>query len=223
MIYSKNLSNLFKTFTKCFIEQITKNVPKEELPYVLTHTGLKFRHARPEPEDIDIVDIAHALSRICRYTGHVNCKHYSVAEHSVRVSFRVPKEDALEALLHDASEAYCNDISRPFKRMPGMEAYQYYENLTSEAINKKFNLRPEPESVQTADRRMLGTEQRDLMPGSIIDFEPYSEIIIPWNQWDSEYKFLSRFYQLQELRKVSNVRDVSIRKDNLRSEVCTRS
>ena len=40
----------------------------------------------PHPEDVDVEEIAHVLSRICRYGGHVPGKFpYSVAQHSIYV------------------------------------------------------------------------------------------------------------------------------------------
>jgi hypothetical protein len=87
-------------------------------PYILTATGKKFWFDDPQPEQVCIEDIAWALSNLCRYTGH--CRwFYSIAQHSVGASFIVPARFALEALLHDAAEAYITDLNAPLKYMPG--------------------------------------------------------------------------------------------------------
>ena len=97
-------------------------VPRASNNFIRTFTGRKFWPLSPRPEEIDIQDIAHALSLSCRWTGHTYC-HYSVAEHSLRVSLLAQqlilaenssrnnvvitsaREIALWGLLHDASEA----------------------------------------------------------------------------------------------------------------------
>jgi hypothetical protein len=83
--------------------------------WMQTFTGRAFYPLDPRPEDIDPVDIAHALSLICRYGGH-SSRFYSVAEHCVLMSHAVAPEHALWALLHDATEAYLGDMIRPLKR-----------------------------------------------------------------------------------------------------------
>src|SRR5689334_14267678 len=86
--------------------------------WIRTYTGRKFYLFDSGPEDVEIEDIAHALSMQCRYNGHVQ-RFYSVAEHSCYVSAIVAAEMgnakydinvALWALLHDASEAYLGDV-----------------------------------------------------------------------------------------------------------------
>lgn len=69
---------------------------------------------------VDIGDIAWSLAHQCRYNGHVD-RFYSVANHCLVMSryFMQKKEykKALEALLHDASEAYMGDIVHPIKQL----------------------------------------------------------------------------------------------------------
>jgi hypothetical protein len=70
----------------------------------------------PDPEQLDIRDIARALAKRCRFGGHCRV-FYSVAQHSVIVSELVEQrggdvEDVFAALMHDASEAYLGDARR---------------------------------------------------------------------------------------------------------------
>ncbi len=132
--------------------------------WIQTFTGRKFYPLRPRAEDVDIEDIAQALSNICRFTGHTTC-FYSVAQHSVHVSANCPPEVALWGLLHDASEAYLADVARPVKRTPEFAHYKVIERRVMEAICERFELHSpiEPEEVKVADNRMLATEARDLM------------------------------------------------------------
>jgi hypothetical protein len=86
--------------------------------WILTYTGKRFSLADPHPEQVDINDIAHALSLVNRWGGHTRMP-YSVAAHSVMVADLVAKiapDLALAALLHDAPEAYLGDVCRPLKR-----------------------------------------------------------------------------------------------------------
>ena len=80
-----------------------------------TWSGRQIDFVDPSPDDVHIVDIATALSRECRYAGHAS-HFYSVAQHSVLCSRIVLPELAIEALLHDAAEAYIKDIPTPLKR-----------------------------------------------------------------------------------------------------------
>lgn len=128
---------------------------------IYTFTGRTIRPLDPNPDDIVIEDIAHALSQQCRFTGHTR-KFSSVAEHSVRVSWMVPRSLALEALLHDASEAYLADIARPVKKAPGFaETYLKYEAQLERAVATRFGL-PERErmhpEIKKADQYALEAE-----------------------------------------------------------------
>lgn len=83
--------------------------------YFITFTGKKFYFSDPLPEMICLADIAHALAHQCRFGGHAK-RFYSVAEHSVLVSYLVPPHLALKGLLHAAAKAYYGDIVRPLKQ-----------------------------------------------------------------------------------------------------------
>lgn len=127
-----------------------------------TFTGRAVVLLDPKPEDIDIMDIAHAISMQCRYNGHTS-RFYSVAEHCILVSQNVPEEDALWALLHDATEAYVGDMVRPLKR--SIPAFSAAEKLFMDAIVERFDLGQYtmPDSVRDADMAILFDERAELL------------------------------------------------------------
>lgn len=170
--------------------------------------SLKGRQTYPfdmRPEDVDIEEIAHSLSNLCRFQGHCRA-FYSVAQHSVLVSRNVPPEIALQGLLHDATEAYCGDMIRPIKRQ--MRDYVQPETRIQYAIWEHFDLPRwslDPR-VKVADNRALQTERRDLLaphrwawqedqiadPGSV----PFPERIEPWKPSVAKYAFLDEYVHL---------------------------
>lgn len=129
--------------------------------YIQTYTGAHFDLQDPKPEMINITDIARALSHINRFTGHT--KHpYSVAVHSLNASYIVPPEFALEALLHDAHEAYTGDVSSPLKSL--LSDYRALEHRVESVVRQRFgfpaHMSPE---VKEADMVMLATERKLLL------------------------------------------------------------
>lgn len=130
-------------------------------PYIETYTGQKFYFLNPDPKDVLIEDIAHALSNNCRYTGHCY-DFYSVAEHSLICSFLVEPANALAALLHDASEAYLTDVASPIK--PYLTNYKEMEDVIMKVIAAKFKFDwPLNDDVKDADAVQLKTEAKHLM------------------------------------------------------------
>ncbi len=138
-------------------------------PWIETFTGKRFTLFDIDPDNIDILDIAHALSMQCRFAGH--CKRfYSVAEHSVHVFRLLSRQghysDLLKAaLLHDASEAYLGDVTRPLKLQ--LAEYRDIEAQVQAAIYHKFQCRPTAEQkslIKDADNAILAAEARWLMP-----------------------------------------------------------
>jgi 5'-deoxynucleotidase YfbR-like HD superfamily hydrolase len=170
--------------------------------WIETFTGKHFDILEPQSDEIDIVDIAHSLSLQCRFTGHT--KHfYSVAQHSFYASQLVPPEDALWALLHDASEAYISDMSRPLKHYTDCgHHYKIVEDKIMAAICMKFRLPFRmPLSVRKADDSLLYAEKEQLMADAKWDTLWSSEDAakIKIDYWPPELaktRFLARYYTL---------------------------
>lgn len=141
-------------------------------PWIETHSGIKFEFLNPTPDMIVIEDIAHALAHQCRFNGHVS-KFYSVAEHSIECSGLVPDKYKLQALMHDASEAYITDIASPVKQY--LSNYKQLEKVVMDAIANKFGFEwPMSAETANADLVMLSEEAKNLMPGKGDN----------WNMWE---------------------------------------
>lgn len=172
------------------------------IPTILTASGRYFNILEPELTPVSIDDIAHALSHLCRFTGHVH-RFYSVAQHSVSVSHLVPPEHALAGLMHDAAEAFIGDVSSPLKAQ--LPEYKAIERRVEAAIFRQFGL---PEKldpcVKHADLVMLATEKRDMMPQCVNRGEwdvlngvqPSYERINPTGARTAYNRFLMRFMDL---------------------------
>lgn len=169
---------------------------------ILTSSGRYFNFNRPEESDFGIVDIAHALSNLCRFNGHVN-RFYSVAQHSVLVSRLVPADLALAGLLHDGHEAFLGDVSAPLKTL--LPDYRAIEERIEKVVRTRFFV-PEtmPPAVKRADMRALATERRDLMNVPDGDewpcldgLEPDEKIIWPETPAEAYAAFLNRYAELR--------------------------
>ena len=171
------------------------------MSYIQTLSGKKFNYLTATIDDIDVEDIATALSNICRFAGHLP-EFYSVAQHSVLVSQIVPPEFAFEALMHDAAEAYCQDIPTPLKAL--LPDYQRMETYVDGLIRFKFGISLEQAAVvKYADLTMLATERRDLEidDGSkweILEGIPCSDLVqvIPLRPGQAYGLFMNRFNEL---------------------------
>lgn len=129
--------------------------------WMQTASGIAYHHLDPRPEDINIGDIAHGLSNICRYNGQC-LRFYSVAEHSVLVSLVVPPKFAMQGLMHDATEAYVGDMVRPLKR--AMPKFVEVEDLAWRAISARFTLPYELDpTVKRADTDVCLAEKEVLL------------------------------------------------------------
>lgn len=166
--------------------------------WIQTFTGRQFWPTNPAAEDIAIEDIAHALSNLCRFTGHTRT-FYSVAQHSVMASYHC--EDSRWGLMHDAAEAYLCDFARPLKRE--LPRYCHYERRLLFQVSKRFELPwPMPDCVSLTDAVLLATERRDLMGRSSWPWNlcenvmPIKETIVAVPPDIAEAQFLERFREL---------------------------
>lgn len=163
-----------------------------------SNSGLIVDLLNPTADMISIVDIASALSKICRFGGHSN-DFYSVAQHSVIVANMAPAYLCKEALLHDAAEAYLGDVIKPLKIILG-DNYKQLEDRFMEAVIEKFSLsRERLAEVKAYDLEALTVEDEYFMGdcGSLwnatmsrINVNPHT-----WTHQQAFSKFMA-FYRL---------------------------
>lgn len=140
--------------------QTVNQPPNENL--FMTYSGAWVNPLHMHSRDVHISDIAHSLANTCRYGGHSQT-FYSVAQHSIYVSYLCDSEDVRHGLLHDAAEAYFGDIIRPIKRQ--LEGIEQLELSILNVIEEAFGLVPSAglrPSVKQADEIMLELELENL-------------------------------------------------------------
>lgn len=137
--------------------------------FIPTYTGKKLYYTDPEPEQVDVQDIAHGLALNPRYGGQTE-KFLSVAKHSVLVSRELKKQDCSEkiqlyGLFHDAAEAYMGDIPAPLKKE--LEDFREIEEKIMDAIWKALKVEKPREKdwkkIKDADRVLLSHEASELV------------------------------------------------------------
>lgn len=105
---------------------------------------------------------------LCRYGGHCR-KFYSVAEHSVYVSYCVSPASALWGLIHDAAEAFLVDVPRPVKKM--LPLYREIEYRLLLCVAERFGLPAEmPDEVKRVDNGILHVEREQLLAPSLMEW-----------------------------------------------------
>jgi len=162
--------------------------------YITTYSGEKIDPLNPREEQINIKDISHALSLLCRGSGHIE-HFYSVAQHCVNCAKEARARGysnriQLACLMHDGSEAYVSDITRPVKKH--LPRYLEIEDNFQATVYRKFlgeELTKEEEgTIQKIDDDVLVWEliaimKRDkpkVMPelksSPVFDFLEFSEV-----------------------------------------------
>lgn len=177
-------------------------------PTILLSSGRYFSFSSPTaltPEEV-----AHALSHLCRFTGHCR-QFYSVAQHAVLVSYLAPPEYAYEALHHDDVEAVVGDMASPLKAL--VPAYKEIEKRCERAILAGFGIDYGNlltwQNVKHADLVALRTEQRDLMPtkgevwSDLVGIQPAAMQIAPLPPAEAAAMYLQRHEELEHRRRAA--------------------
>lgn len=161
------------------------------------NTGGYFDFLNPHLTPPNIIDIARGLSNTCRYGGQ-STRFYSVAEHSVLMSYAVPREHAYAALMHDSAEAFICDMPKPLKEE--LPDYKIVEERVERAFSYIFDIPyPLPDIIKQVDLQMLVIEKEDLLK----NFDPWRWTVgierpkgIELQFWSPEHafaRFLNRY------------------------------
>jgi uncharacterized protein len=176
-------------------------VHDSHLGHFTTASGVDIDLLNPQVSDINIDDISHALSNICRFGGHC-FPFYSVAQHSCIVAALAPQELKLAALLHDAAEAYLGDVIKPLKLLIG-ERYTQFEALFELVIGLKFGVDySDLNAIKQYDKLALEIENEALRHNNyarLITVMEQSGLLK--NDWAwlpaiAEHEFLTAFQEL---------------------------
>jgi len=186
------------------------HAPPAPGPYLQTVSGRWLNPFDPDPDQLDIGDIARALANLCRFGGHSRV-FYSVAQHSVIVSELVEQrgggaEDAFAALMHDATEAYLGDMPHPLKHRSALgEAFRAAEGHLAHAIRDRFRIKPEVPEIKLVDRALLATERRTFSADSwhwpeLEGVEPLDLVLTAWSPDEAARAFERRYARLDAAR-----------------------
>lgn len=179
--------------------------PVQGADYIITYSKIKFNPLEPVKEDIKIEDIAHALSLTTRANGHFDY-FYSVAQHCINCSREAlgrgySQRVQLGCLLHDASESYISDLTRPVKRR--LEAYSVFEERLQNMIYSKFGLedldQEEMRQIEDVDDTLLHLEFKSIMGVTMFRSAPGGTMHHDFSQRDFvavEKEFISEFNRL---------------------------
>lgn len=166
--------------------------------------GNMFSFHSPDASTLEVEELAHVLSNVCRFAGHVRY-FYSVAQHAVNVSLIVDRAHAKTALLHDTAEGFTNDIVTPLKHM--VSTFREIEERIESAMAAHFGFQyPLPDEVKWADLAMLKLEKEHLKPSASswgvldgIDAEPVRHLVNlePMSPTEARDAFIARWKEVQ--------------------------
>ena len=177
------------------------------MSYITTYTGNHFDPINPDPELINIVDIAHALPMICRGNGQVST-FWSVGEHCIlcakEAAARGYSNRVIEgALLHDASECYMSDVPRPLKQF--MTVYKEQENHLLDVLYTKFLGTPlseeEEKLIKEIDNALLWYDLKYLLDEELEERQPKLHVepdytVRAFSEVEKEYLEIFKRYKI---------------------------
>lgn len=159
------------------------------MSFMTTAHGIELSMQYPTPASITLADIGHHLSQINRFTGAAR-RPYSVAEHSLLVceiaerELHLPVEARFAALMHDAHEAYTNDLHSPGKGEVGTAWHDFegrFERLTRRVFGLTHAFADHAAAIKRADLMALATEREQLLPRTPTPWECLDGIQpVPW-------------------------------------------
>lgn len=171
---------------------------------VVTYSGQTVHCFKAEnPESFRIEDIAHALSQQCQYGGAAR-QFFSLAQHAVMCTWRVPDELKYDALMIHASKAYLVDLPRPLKLR--LSEYVFSERKLMRRLAKHFRFTYpfHPEVIQATDY-LYALEYEMLILGKKVRVMDEKG----WEPIKAETNFLATYYMLREVRGLHKLpRDV---------------
>ena len=169
-------------------------------PWITVADGSIFYLLDPRVGDFNLVDVASALSRICRFGGHIGDKYendiYSVAQHSVYVersirNFEVLHEDVTKvrqaAILHDGPESVYHDMATPLKDV--LHEYQSIEKHGTKIFANQFDVACDGDiysHVHRADKFIGCLEAQEFQPEG---FKLWNANVGGWTIWDIDPNF----------------------------------
>lgn len=172
---------------------------------IMTRSHKMFDPLNPNVSLIDITDIAHSLAMLCRANGHFR-SFYSVGMHCVNCAREAmargySRKVQLACLLHDGSEAYLSDVTRPVKQE--LPKYKEIEEPLQNTIWEKFLGEPltaeEERLVFLIDDDILENEFPALMGAKLKETVPQLQAV-PKFEFESfeqtRQEFLTLFRQL---------------------------
>lgn len=131
---------------------------------IRTYSGKYLNVFDPDPASICIEDVAHSLSQIPRFGGHLK-HHYSVAEHLINCYYLAKSMDIkclIDIFMHDSPEYALIDVPRPIKRH--LANYKETEDSLASVMSMVLGFQfPFPEEVKMIDDTMLNLEWDALM------------------------------------------------------------
>jgi len=181
-------------------------------PWQQTASGGAFYLTDPRPNEVAVEDIAQALSRICRYNGHLRAEYplYSVAQHAVTVAHWMaedghPDRVAYAALHHDSAEAYYGDIITQVKyAVPALKAFMRPVDEAVAAALEISVTEEERREIKQYDLIALATESRDVLvegqmwtPAWVVLPEARMTTLTPRGQLQAYREFLSVHWTLR--------------------------
>jgi len=161
---------------------------EREHPYFITHSGQRIDLTDLREGRINLDDVAHGLSKICRYGSSLPLNiHYSVAQHSMHLAKAAKDlgwgvETQRACLAHDFSEYLLGDVVNGLKQL--LPDYKKLEAEVTSLINKKYDIKINGEIewvVKCLDTRILLNESEALMPAY---YDHFKQQLTGWEPLD---------------------------------------